>query len=280
MAVLLGVALAIVAVGYLVGVVPVVVGLFLFGFANGAWDVAMNVQGAVVERHLGRSIMSRFHAGFSLGTVAGALVGAAMVALGVPVTAHLVVVAVAGRRGRPAGRAALRAATPAPSATPAEPGGRGPTPRGRWPPGGSRAPCSSACSCWRSPSPRAPATTGSASRSSTATARRAALGTLAFAVFLAAMTAGRWFGPALLDRYGRVPVVRVLAVLGVVGLLLFVFGPTTPLAFVGALLWGLGHVAGLPGRDERRRRRPGAGGRAGSASSPRSATAPSSPARR
>ena len=53
-----------------------VVGLFLFGFANGAWDVAMNVQGAVVERRLGRAIMPRFHAGFSVGTVAGALVGA------------------------------------------------------------------------------------------------------------------------------------------------------------------------------------------------------------
>ena len=31
----------------------------------------------------------------------------------------------------------------------------------------------------------------------------AVLGTLAFALFLAAMTAGRWFGPALIDRYGR-----------------------------------------------------------------------------
>ena len=69
------------AVGYQVGVAPVVVGLFLFGFANGAWDVAMNVQGALVERRLGRAIMPRFHAGFSVGTVAGALVGAAMVAL-------------------------------------------------------------------------------------------------------------------------------------------------------------------------------------------------------
>ena len=39
----------------------------------------------------------------------------------------------------------------------------------------------------------------------------ATVGTLAFAMFLAAMTVGRWFGPGLLDRYGRVPVVRVLA---------------------------------------------------------------------
>ena len=54
----------------------------------------MNVQGALVERRLGRAIMPRFHAGFSVGTVGGALVGAAMVALRVPVTVHLGVAAV------------------------------------------------------------------------------------------------------------------------------------------------------------------------------------------
>ena len=94
MAVLLGVGLLTVALGYLIGVVPVVIGLCLVGFANGAWDVAMNVQGASVEQHLGRSIMSRYHAGFSLGTVAGAGIGAVMVLASVPVTAHLLVVAI------------------------------------------------------------------------------------------------------------------------------------------------------------------------------------------
>ncbi|MBV9822386.1 MAG: MFS transporter, partial [Actinobacteria bacterium] len=103
MAVLLAVGLATVAVGYRIGLAPVIAGLFLLGFANGAWDVAMNVQGALVERHLGRSIMSRFHAGYSVGTVAGALVGAAMVALGVPVTVHLLAVAVAVGLAVPAG---------------------------------------------------------------------------------------------------------------------------------------------------------------------------------
>ena len=84
MSILLAVALAIVAVGYEVGVLAVVIGFVFLGFANGAWDVAMNVQGAIVERHLGRAIMPRFHAGFSVGTVAGALTGALMVALHVP----------------------------------------------------------------------------------------------------------------------------------------------------------------------------------------------------
>ena len=94
MAILLGVGLTTAALGSLLGIVPVIIGLFLLGFANGAWDVAMNVQGTVVERHLDRSIMSRFHAGFSLGTVAGALVGAAMVALHVELAVHLAAVAV------------------------------------------------------------------------------------------------------------------------------------------------------------------------------------------
>src|SRR3954454_638121 len=80
-------------VGVQVGVAPVVVGLFVLGLGNGTWDIAMNVEGAAVERRLGRSIMSRFHAGFSVGTVAGALVGSAMVALGVSPTAHLLGVA-------------------------------------------------------------------------------------------------------------------------------------------------------------------------------------------
>ena len=35
------------------GVPPVVVGLFLVGFGNGTWDVAMNVEGAAVEQQPG-----------------------------------------------------------------------------------------------------------------------------------------------------------------------------------------------------------------------------------
>ena len=54
----------------------------------------MNVEGSAVEQELGRAIMPRFHAGFSVGTVAGALLGAAMVALGVSATVHLLAVAV------------------------------------------------------------------------------------------------------------------------------------------------------------------------------------------
>ncbi|HYB86878.1 MAG TPA: hypothetical protein VEC76_08520, partial [Streptosporangiaceae bacterium] len=87
--------MAIVAAGYRYGIPPVAAGLFVFGYSSGTWDVAMNVQGAAVEQALGKAIMSRFHAGWSIGTVAGAGAGTAMVALGVPVTVHLLVVALA-----------------------------------------------------------------------------------------------------------------------------------------------------------------------------------------
>jgi len=93
MAVVQSLGLATTALGQAHGVAPLVVGLFVFGFGTGAWDVAMNVEGAGVEQRLGHSIMSRFHAGWSIGTVAGALLGAMMIALRVPVSTHLLVVA-------------------------------------------------------------------------------------------------------------------------------------------------------------------------------------------
>jgi predicted MFS family arabinose efflux permease len=72
------------------------------------------------------------------------------------------------------------------------------------------------------------------------------VGALGFATFLAAMTTMRWFGTRLLDRYGRVVVVRCMAGLAVVGLLLFVAGASPPVAFAGAILWGLGAALGFP----------------------------------
>ena len=61
---------------------------------NSTWDVAMNVEAADVERRLGRTLMPRFHAGFSLGTVTGAGVSAAAAAAGVPVSTQLFITAI------------------------------------------------------------------------------------------------------------------------------------------------------------------------------------------
>jgi predicted MFS family arabinose efflux permease len=246
MAALLGVSLTATAIGYRYGVAPVVVSLAFFGFANGAWDVAMNVQGAVVERRLGRAIMPRFHAGFSVGTVGGALVGAGIVALHVPVTAHLTVSALV---------VAAVVILSVRSFVPDDSADAAPVPDGVVAERGLRR----TLTAWSEPRTivigifvLAFAFTEGAGIDWINVAvidgygAPATVGTLAFAVFLAAMTTGRWFGPALLDKYGRVPVVRGLAAISLVGLALFVFGPNTAVAFVGALFWGLGASLGFP----------------------------------
>jgi len=249
MAVVLGVGLLTVALGYLIGVVPVVIGLFLVGFANGAWDVAMNVQGESVEQHLGRSIMSRYHAGFSLGTVAGAGIGAVLVLASVSVTAHLLVVAIGTAVVVPL---AVRGFLP----DVAETAGRGTQTADH---GTEKPDRGGVFRRWLEPRTLLIGVFVFAFAFAEGTGNdwiavsmidgyqaSAAAGTVGFAVFLTAMTAGRWFGPNLLDRYGRVAVVRTLAVVATGGLLLFIFSPTTPLAFVGIALWGAGTSLGFP----------------------------------
>ena len=73
-----------------------------------------------------------------------------------------------------------------------------------------------------------------------------ALPALTFAIFLAAMTLGRWFGPGLIDHHGRARTVRIFGALALVGLALVVWGSTLPVAMAGAALWGLGTALGFP----------------------------------
>ncbi len=238
--------MATVAVGYRYGIPPVAVGLFVFGFSSGTWDVAMNVQGAAVEQMLGRAIMSRFHAGWSVGTVAGAGAGAAMVALRVPVTVHLLAVA-----------AAVAVAVPI-AARRFLPHVRAPVPTGTGHRDGKAA-RRNPLAAWTEPRTvliglfvLCMAFTEGTSNDWLSLAiiggyhTAAALGTLTFAVFLAAMTTGRWFGPAFIDRYGRVRVLRVCAATALAGLLLIEAGGVLAAALAGALLLGLGTSLGFP----------------------------------
>ena len=232
--------LAIAAAGYRLGVAPVAAGLFLFGVGTAAWDVAMNVQGAAVEQALGRSIMPRFHAGWSIGTVAGAGTGAVMVLAGVPVNVHLLAVAVAVAVAVPVAtrhflahrQRAARQAGPA----------AGHHPLAAWAePRTLLIGLFLLCMAF---------TEGTGDWLSLAVIdgyhAAAAVGTATFAVFLAAMTTGRWFGPRFIDRYGRVTVLRSGTVVALAGLLIIGFGTDLPLALAGTLLMGLGTALGFP----------------------------------
>ncbi|MEH6631563.1 MAG: MFS transporter [Halopseudomonas aestusnigri] len=67
---------ALVMIGYSSNVAFLAISIFIFGAAHGAMDVAMNGWAAEVERWYGRSIMSSFHALFSVGAGIGAGFGA------------------------------------------------------------------------------------------------------------------------------------------------------------------------------------------------------------
>lgn len=65
--------------------------LALWGTFQGALDVAMNTQAATVERAARAPIMARFHGMWSVGTLVGAVIGAACVSAGIDLTAQLAV---------------------------------------------------------------------------------------------------------------------------------------------------------------------------------------------
>lgn len=217
------------------------IGLFFFGLGTGVWDVAQNLEGTHIERALGKAIMPWFHAAFSAGTVLGALIGAALVAVECPIIPHLLTVATLTVIGVIVSvRYFLPAAPPAQH----EHAAIASTGRQR--------------SAWLEPRTLLIGVMVLAAAFAEGTANdwiavafvtghnvEKSVGVVATAVFLTFMTAGRILGTRLLDNYGRVPVLRILFAAAVVGSVLVVFG-TPPVAFIGAAIWGLGASLGFP----------------------------------
>ena len=217
----------------------VAAGLFLIGLGIGVWDVSMNLEGADVERHLGSSVMPHFHAAFSGGTVVSALVGAGMSRAGVPLTVHF-----AG--------AAVVTVVLAWWALPHF------LPRSTEQPAAARAARQRHRSAWLEPRTLLIGVVVFAAAFTEGTANdwlavafveghdlEKWVGVLAFATFLTFMTLGRIVGTSLLDRYGRVPVLRVSFALAAVGAAMVIYGAPW-LAFAGTAVWGVGAALGFP----------------------------------
>ena len=68
-------AAAIAAIGFASSIETLSATAFLAGMTSGVMDVAMNANASDLERRSGRPLMSSFHAAFSLGAAAGALLG-------------------------------------------------------------------------------------------------------------------------------------------------------------------------------------------------------------
>ena len=66
--------------------------LLITGVGTGVGDVAMNVQGHLVEERRRKVLMPYWHGLFSVGAVGGAFAGALAASIGVPITWQLLTV--------------------------------------------------------------------------------------------------------------------------------------------------------------------------------------------
>ena len=267
----------IVGLGATVFADPLVVGagLVLVGLGTGSWNTSSNIEGAAVERALGRHIMPRLHGAFSIGTVVGAGMGALAASVHVPVAIHLSLVAVAVCIAVLIGAGHYQAdkldssgflvdlgdssAVPGTGPIPIISTGTAESLSTDKAAADKKAGKAKIAAAWRDPRTLllgalvlglglAEGAAGDwvALAMVDGYGSTAAIGAVGYGIFVSAMTIGRFAGTVVLDKFGRVSVLRVGAALAVIGLGLFVFAPTAEIALAALVFWGLGSALGFP----------------------------------
>lgn len=215
-------------------------GLAIFGASFGSAEVAINVEGAAVERERNKTVLPMMHGFYSFGTLVGAGIGMAVTGFGLPAAPHILI-------------AALVAIAPILIAIRAIPDGTG------------KNAAESAHSeakglpVWRDAQLLLIGVIVLAMAFAEGSANdwlpllmvdghgfSPTSGSLIYAGFTLGMTLGRFTGGWFIDRYSRVAVVRASAVMGALGIGLIIFVDSTWVAGVSVLLWGLGASLGFP----------------------------------
>lgn len=220
-----------------------VIAIIMAGAGNGIADVAMNVEGAAVEKAVSRNIMPWFHAFWSLGTVAGAGLSALLSFLGVGIAPHTLVMALVLA---PLLWFVSRVITDDRNSVSDDGAPQKSTLADR-------------LRVWKEPRTLAIGviTLGMAFAEGSANDWLAlaivdgrdqtnAVGALWFGLFTVGMLTGRIGGVFLLDTYGRVPILQWSAALAIAGLSLVILVEQPLLSGAGALMWGLGSSLGFP----------------------------------
>jgi predicted MFS family arabinose efflux permease len=217
--------------------------MLTFGVASGITDVGMNARAVTVEQRAGKPIMSAFHAMFSVGSVFGSLVGAGTLAVGwslgltsaVMCSTCLLLVAVAAPNllGERAERAAVdhQSEIDEPAVDPKAK---------------RRRLILLAVVAFLLYLAEGSAMDWSSLHAQEHLGAPNALGALAFASFVTAMTIGRFSADFVKARKGAVWVVRYGSIVSGIGLLIVVVSPVLPLTVVGWLLVGIGLSGGVP----------------------------------
>lgn len=222
----------------------VFVGFALFGFGGGVGEVALNVDGAEVEKRLERSVLPALHGSFSLGSLVGALLGIVFTATEFPVVWHLTgcalaaaALALSGRRWLPVGIGCGDVGEPSSAVEP-----------------GRRAP-----SVWRDPALLLLGVVLLALALAEGSAGdwlplimvdglelSQTQGSVVFAAFAAVMTIGRFCGHALIVRLGKQGVLLASVVIAALGITVVALVDQPAVVIVGVALWGLGASLGFP----------------------------------
>jgi fucose permease len=220
-----------------------VIAIIMAGAGNGIADVAMNVEGAAVEKAVNRNIMPWFHAFWSLGTVTGAGLSALMSFLGIGIAPHTIAMALI--------LAPVLWFVSQVISDNRDPGSSGEAE--------VRSTLAERLRVWKEPRTLAIGiiTLGMAFAEGSANDWLAlaivdgrdqtnAVGALWFGFFTLGMMTGRIGGVYLLDRFGRVPVLQWSAAMAIAGLALVILVEQPVLSGLGALMWGLGSSLGFP----------------------------------
>ncbi|WP_129691590.1 MFS transporter [Gottfriedia acidiceleris] len=229
---------------WLINSIMVFLGLVVFGFGQGICDVAMNVEGTAVERAAQKSLLTGFHAAFSLGTLLGALVGSTMTKSGISVPIHLSLTALV---------IILTAVLSLYRYIPADTGKEVNSDSVKV----NRT--KEYMAVWKE---RRTVMIGIIVLGMAFVEGSAndwlplivvdgynvtpAMGSIAYGIFVGSMTIGRAIGDKILDRFGRVIVLRASALLAFVGLMIVIMSHSFEVATFGIVFWGLGAAFGFP----------------------------------
>lgn len=218
--------------------------MFVFGVGASVTDVAMNVEGAEVERDLERNIMPWFHALFSLGTAVGGGLAAVASSQSIGVEYHFVAVALV-LVGPVMYSVRLMGHTNSGADTEdTDPAQKGPKSRlSVWAEGRtlligvvalSMAFAEGSANDWL-------ALAMVDDRGYTN-----AEGALWFVLFTGSMTLGRFLGVPLLDRFGRVPILAGSGLAALLGLATVITLDGLVVGVLATIAWGVGSALGFP----------------------------------
>ncbi|WP_230200276.1 MFS transporter [Bacillus niameyensis] len=218
--------------------------LAIFGFGIGICDVAMNVEGTAIEQTVKKSILTGFHAVYSLGTFFGAIIGFIVNKLDLLIMTHLFVIAlivlvliVVFFRFVPVGT------------------GQDKNEDANEPPMTAK----ERLAVWKEQRTVLIGiiVLGMAFAEGSAGDwlplvivdgydKTPAAGSLMFGLFVATMTISRGVGDILLNKFGRVAILRASAISAALGLIIVIFGGNYYTAAIGIVLWGFGSAYGFP----------------------------------